>query len=57
MAIALAIAFYLGTGFSHPNAWFTRAAETDSPSPGGEAGVRAGFKPKYNCIPKFSDRP
>jgi hypothetical protein len=32
----LAIAFYLRTVFSHPNAWFTRAVETVSPSSGGE---------------------
>jgi hypothetical protein len=34
--VALAIAFYLGTVFSHPNAWFVRAAETVSPVAGGE---------------------
>jgi hypothetical protein len=27
MAITFAIAFYLGTVFSHPNAWFTRATK------------------------------
>jgi hypothetical protein len=36
VAITFAIDFYLGTVFSHPNAWFMRAAETVSPSPGGE---------------------
>jgi hypothetical protein len=34
--VAVAIPFYLGTVFSHPNAWFMRATETVSPSPGGE---------------------
>jgi hypothetical protein len=31
--VTLAIAFYLGTVFSHPNAWLTRAAATVSPYP------------------------
>jgi hypothetical protein len=44
MAINFAMAFYLGTVFSHPNAWFLRAAETVSPSPGGEG--RGGLQTK-----------
>jgi type II secretory pathway pseudopilin PulG len=37
MAITFEIAFYLGPVFSRPNAWFMRAAETVSPSPGSSA--------------------
>ena len=51
--IALAIDFYVGTVFSHPNVWFMRAAETISPSPGERAGVRASFKPKLNGLRFF----
>ena len=40
-AITFAITFYLGRVFSHPNAWFMRATETVSPSPGGEGLPRA----------------
>ena len=42
--VALAIAFYPGTVFSHPNAWFMRAAETVSPSPGGEGRGEGGLQ-------------
>jgi hypothetical protein len=52
--ITFAIAFYLGTVFSHLNAWFMRATETVSPSPGEKAGVD--FKPKFNCLSKFSNK-
>jgi hypothetical protein len=46
--VALAIAFYLGTVFSHPNAWFVRAAETVSPSPGGEGRGEGGLQTKID---------
>jgi hypothetical protein len=46
MAITFAIAFFLGTVFSHPNAWFMRAAETVSPSPGGEGRGEGGLPTK-----------
>jgi hypothetical protein len=46
MAIIFAIAFYFGTVFSHPNAWFLRAAETVSPSPGGEGRGEGGLQTK-----------
>jgi hypothetical protein len=52
--VALAIAsqllsqllFYLGTVFNNPNAWFMRAAETVSPSPGGEGRGEGGLQTK-----------
>jgi hypothetical protein len=40
---ALAIAFHLGPVFSHPNVWFMRAAETVSPSLGGEGRGEGGL--------------
>jgi hypothetical protein len=47
-AMANAFELDLGTVFSHPNAWFTRAAETFSPSPGGagrgEGGLQTNIK-------------
>jgi len=46
MATTFAIAFYLGTVFSHPNAWFVRATETVSPSPGGEGLGKGGLQTK-----------
>jgi len=46
MAITYAIAFFLGRVFSHPNAWFMRAAETVSPSPGGEGWGEGGILTK-----------
>ncbi|MGA2869176.1 MAG: hypothetical protein ABSF34_08455 [Verrucomicrobiota bacterium] len=44
MAITFAIAYYLVTVFSHPDAWFMRAAETISPSPGGEGRGEGGLQ-------------
>jgi hypothetical protein len=46
MAITFAIVFYLGRVFSHPNAWFLRATETVSPSPGGEGRGEGGLQTK-----------
>ncbi|MGA2869324.1 MAG: hypothetical protein ABSF34_09210, partial [Verrucomicrobiota bacterium] len=45
-AITLAIAFYRGTVFSYPKAWFMRATETVSPSPGGEGRGEGGLQTK-----------
>jgi hypothetical protein len=44
MAITFAIAFCLVTVFSHPDAWFMRATETVSPSPGGEGRGEGGLQ-------------
>jgi hypothetical protein len=44
--IAMAITFNLGTVFSHPNVWFMRAAETVSPSPGGDGRGEGGLQTK-----------
>src|ERR1700722_13185345 len=46
MPITFAIAFFIGTVFNHPNAWFLRAAETVSPSPGGEGRGEGGLQTK-----------
>jgi hypothetical protein len=46
MAITFAIVFYLGTVFSHLNAWFMRATETVSPSPGEEGRGEGGLQTK-----------
>jgi hypothetical protein len=46
MPITFVIAFYFGTAFSHLNAWFMRAAETISPSPGGEGRGEGGLQTK-----------
>jgi len=66
-AIPFAIAFYLGKVFSHPNAWFTKATETVSPSPGGE-GREGGLQTKIQlpfkifrpalspCLSELADR-
>src|ERR1700722_18353312 len=46
MPITFAIAFFIGTVFSHPNAWFMSATETVSPSPGGEGRGEGGLQTK-----------
>ena len=55
-AMANAFELDLGTVFSHPNAWFTRAAETVSPSPGGEGRGEGGLQTKIKLLSEFSDR-
>jgi hypothetical protein len=47
---ALAIAFYLGRVFNHPNAWFMRATEAVSPSPGGEGRGEGGLQTKMRVV-------
>jgi hypothetical protein len=68
MVITFAITFYLGRVFSHPNAWFMRATETDSPSPGGEGRGEGGLQTKIQlhfkifrqalnrCLSELADR-
>src|ERR1700722_10783179 len=57
MPITFAIAFFIGTVFSHPNAWFMRAAETVSPSPGGEGRGEGGLQTKIQLCFRFFRQP
>jgi hypothetical protein len=53
MAITFAIIFFIGTVFSHLNAWFMRAVETVSPSRGGAGGGEGGIQVKIELHFRF----